>query len=88
MRWYMIALLVCLVIGPFDALYMYIKAEKRKDELRKRDQAAGSGEQGKGKRNSCCRAGTSFHGTPPTCERFAFPGHARRARSAIFSPGT
>ena len=47
MRWYMIALLVCLVIGPFDALYMYIKAEKRKDELRKRDQAAGSGEQGK-----------------------------------------
>ena len=43
----MIALLVCLVIGPFDALYMYIKAEKRKDELRKRDQAAGSGEQGK-----------------------------------------
>ena len=43
----MIALLVCLVIGPFDALYMYIKAEKRKDEMRKRDQAAGSGEQGK-----------------------------------------
>ena len=38
MRWYMIALLVCLVIGPFDALYMYIKAEKRRDALKKRKQ--------------------------------------------------
>ena len=47
MRWYMIVLLVCLVIGPFDALYMYIKAEKRRDELRKR---RGTREQGKGKR--------------------------------------
>ena len=45
--WYWIALLVCLVVGPFDALYMYIKAEKRKDELRKR---RGTREQGKGKR--------------------------------------
>ena len=43
----MIVLLVCLVIGPFDALYMYIKAEKRRDELRKR---RGTREQGKGKR--------------------------------------
>ena len=34
----MIALLVCLVIGPFDALYMYIKAEKRRDALKKRTQ--------------------------------------------------
>ena len=34
--WYWIALLVCLVIGPFDALYMYIKAQKRRDELKRR----------------------------------------------------
>ena len=36
MKWYYILLLVCLVIGPFDALYMYIKAEKRRDALKKR----------------------------------------------------
>lgn len=36
MRWYWIALLVCLVIGPFDALYVYIKAQKRRDELKHR----------------------------------------------------
>ena len=35
-RWYWIALLVCLVIGPFDALYVYIKAQKRRDELKRR----------------------------------------------------
>ena len=35
MPWYLIALLVCLVIGPFDALYMYIKSERRKEALRK-----------------------------------------------------
>ena len=38
MKWYYILLLVCLVIGPFDALYMYIKAEKRRDALKKRKQ--------------------------------------------------
>ncbi len=37
-RWYWIALLVCLVIGPFDALYVYIKAQKRRDELKRREQ--------------------------------------------------
>lgn len=36
MPWYVIALLVCAVIAPFDALYMYIKSERRKEELRKR----------------------------------------------------
>lgn len=35
MPWYMIALLICLVIGPFDALYVYIKAQKRRDALKK-----------------------------------------------------
>ena len=34
--WYWIALLVCLVIGPFDALYVYIKAQKRRDEMKRR----------------------------------------------------
>ena len=36
MAWYWIVLLACLVIGPFDALYLYIKAEKRKDALRRK----------------------------------------------------
>ena len=36
MPWYMILLLICLVIAPFDALYLYIKAERRRDELRRR----------------------------------------------------
>ena len=39
--WYMIVLLICLVIGPFDALYLYIKAERRRDRLRReREQKA------------------------------------------------
>ena len=37
MRWYWIALLICLVIGPFDALYVYIKAQKRRDERKRRE---------------------------------------------------
>ena len=36
MPWYWIVLLVCIVIGPFDALYLYIKAQRRKD-ARKRE---------------------------------------------------
>ena len=36
MPWYWIALLVCLVIGPFDALYLYIRSERRKDALKRR----------------------------------------------------
>lgn len=34
MKWYYIVLIVCVIIGPFDALYMYIKAQKRKEELK------------------------------------------------------
>ena len=37
MPWYYILLLVCVIIAPFDALYMYIKAERRREELRKRE---------------------------------------------------
>lgn len=40
MPWYYIALIICLIIGPFDALYLYIKAQKRRDELRKRQAGA------------------------------------------------
>lgn len=35
MPWYLIALLCCAVIGPFDALYLYIKSERRKEARRK-----------------------------------------------------
>ena len=38
MKWYYILLLLCLVIGPFDAMYMYVKAQKRRDALKKRKQ--------------------------------------------------
>ena len=38
MKWYYIVLLICVIIGPFDALYMYIKAERRKETLKKRRQ--------------------------------------------------
>lgn len=38
MPWYLILALICAVIGPFDALYMYIKAQRRRDELRRRRQ--------------------------------------------------
>lgn len=38
MRWYWIALIVSLVIGPFDALYVYIRAQKRKEELKRKQQ--------------------------------------------------
>jgi len=37
MKWLYIALLVCVVIAPFDALYVYIKSEKRKDALKKKE---------------------------------------------------
>jgi len=36
MPWYWIALIACLAIGPFDALYLYIKAQKRKEELKRK----------------------------------------------------
>lgn len=38
MKWYYIVLLICVIIGPFDALYMYIKAQRRKEALKKRRQ--------------------------------------------------
>ena len=36
MKWYYVLMLVCVIIAPFDALYVYIKSEKRKDALRNR----------------------------------------------------
>lgn len=36
MPWYGILLIVCVVIGPFEALYQYIRAQKRRDEIRRR----------------------------------------------------
>ena len=36
MPWYGYLILLCVIIGPFDALYMYIKAEKRRDALKKK----------------------------------------------------
>ena len=36
MPWYGILIIVCVVVGPFEALYQYIKAQKRRDELRRR----------------------------------------------------
>ena len=38
MPWYWIVALVCLVIGPFDALYLHIRAERRRDEIRRKKQ--------------------------------------------------
>ena len=34
--WYGILAILCVVIGPFEALYQYIKAQKRRDELKRR----------------------------------------------------
>lgn len=36
MPWYLVLALICMIIAPFDALYLYIKAERRKDERRKK----------------------------------------------------
>ena len=44
MPWYVIAALVCIVIAPFDALYMYITASRRREKLREKE------EKGKGNR--------------------------------------
>ena len=38
MKWIYIALLVGVIIAPFDALYIYIKSEKRKDAIKKKRQ--------------------------------------------------
>ena len=37
MPWYYIVLLVCLVVGPFDALYLHIKAERRREQRRREE---------------------------------------------------
>ena len=39
MPWYGWLILACVVIGPFDALYVYIKSERRRDAIRRRKQA-------------------------------------------------
>lgn len=39
MPWYLVALLVCAVIAPFDALYVYIKSERRKEEMKRKKEA-------------------------------------------------
>ena len=36
MKWYYILVLVCVIIAPFDAFYMYIKSEKRKEALKRK----------------------------------------------------
>ena len=39
MPWYVIAALVCAVIAPFDALYMYIRNERRKEKRKEREKS-------------------------------------------------
>ncbi len=48
MPWYYILLLVCVIIAPFDALHVYIKAERRREELRRRARE----EENKGTKNN------------------------------------
>ena len=48
MKWYYIMLLVCVIIAPFDALYMYIKSEKRKEALKKKKQVSTKSKDNKG----------------------------------------
>ena len=40
MPWYCVVFLVCLAIGPFDALYLHIRAERRRDEIRRKQAQA------------------------------------------------
>lgn len=37
MPWYYIVALICVIIGPFDALYLHIKNQKRKEERKRRE---------------------------------------------------
>ena len=46
MPWYGWLILVCVIIGPFDALYMYIKSEKRREALRKKRGTPGTPKDG------------------------------------------
>ena len=41
MNWLYIILLVCVIIGPFDALYLYIKAERRKEAGKRKERESG-----------------------------------------------
>ena len=36
MPWYGWLILACVIIGPFDALYMYIKAQRRREAYRRK----------------------------------------------------
>ena len=46
MPWYYILLLIGVILAPFDALYAYIKAERRKERLRREREAEGKEEEG------------------------------------------
>ncbi len=37
MAWYIWVALACMIIAPFDALYMHIRANRRREELRRRE---------------------------------------------------
>lgn len=45
MRWYVIVALVCCAIAPFDALYAHIRANRRREEIRRRERRAEEQEQ-------------------------------------------
>ena len=36
MPWYVIVALICVIIAPFDALYLHIRAERRREAIRKK----------------------------------------------------
>ena len=40
MPWYGFVILFLVALGPFDALYVYIKNERRKEERRRREREA------------------------------------------------
>jgi len=39
MPWYGYVFLACLVIAPFDALYLHIKADRRREAIRREREA-------------------------------------------------
>ena len=36
MPWYWIVALVCFIVAPFDALYMHIRADRRREALKRK----------------------------------------------------
>ena len=40
MPWYGFVIIACIIIGPFDALYLYIKAGRRRQARREREEEA------------------------------------------------